>query len=352
MSLESARATGARRRRFWFSPWSPLLWVVVLFTIAAPIAVGAGFAALSLPVGTARLARRPGWDWLSTPARISARVNGWLPEFAVLSTGILLAVIAFVLAVFVWTVRYRDPWAGGLTLVAAGLSTLSTVIAAWLFAIVRGVSTTVYSWFDWIPWYVVVGLGVIMTIGWFVARVRDDGWSDAVGFLMFIVLGLAMFAGFGLLVLWLAGFWWIRLLFVLGLLGDLGRLVIDQFVSTVQVGRGLLGLLMGGIAVGTSLSMLLMISGEWGGHALYPRIVRGWIENWLKSNDPPRFDALVCLVVIGLCSVMVIANLFGDPKELSVFRFARSLTYTFWGMIFSGLLAAVGHRTETDDERH
>lgn len=323
----------------------------VVFLLRFPLAlipalVGVLFAALSLPDGTARLAARPGWGPLTPLARLSAGVNDSLPPAGVSLTGVVLATGCLVVATLAWTVRHREYLAGALALTVGALSAMSGHLIAWGLAAVWSLYTTVWGWLD-LTWVVVicVSLGVGLSL------VMSRDLSSVFWVVIMTGVWLATAAGALALAWWLSGFVLIRVLIALSLFNSLGLLVIDQFRGTLDAGRGTRGLLLGAIGSGTSLAMLMLVNGVWDTRSLYPGMAGDWINRWLAGTGEPTFDVLVALIVIGLSALATVAGVLRRRAGLSAGHFQRSLTFTVWGMVYSAAVAAVGHRTENDDDR-
>lgn len=303
-------------------------------------AVGAVFVVLSLPVGTDRLASREGWGWVAGMARASAAVNAALPSFPALVTSLLWVTGAFVLAVLVLGARHRDPrlaWLGVLALVVAAGSVHAIAWGVWA---VHATTTAVSRWGGW-GWVVVLAV-VLVVMARTARKVNAELWVVAV-LVNLVYVAVALFVP---VALWWSGFPLLRVLVALALLEALGRLLTDQFLGTVKAGRGPRGVLMGSIGVGTSWSVLMLIGDVWDSHDLYPQAVREWVDAWLVANNPPQFDAVVALLVITLATVATAANIRRLRAEPTPEQFARSVLFTLCSMLFAGLVAAIGHRTE------
>ncbi|MFI9811955.1 hypothetical protein [Saccharothrix variisporea] len=337
------------------------LWIVVVFPAVVLLyaAVGAVFAAFSLPEGTAKLAARDGWASLRWLAGASAAVNRALPAYPLLLTCLIWATGVFLLAVLALAARYREPVFVLNALLMVPLAAAGLHAVAWVGAAVHWVVRTIGPWFlaasawvrgwDWWVWGLLVVLAVLSWIAFF-----SDGsdFASVLGMVGLTVVGNALVIGLGLLLVGLV-FTVPFLLFlsVLTALCVLGLLVVDQLTGTVRAGRGRRGVLLGALGVGTSWSMLMVVGNVGGSHALYPQVARDWVANTLMANSPPQFDTFMALVVVAGSALSVLANVHRMREEPTHQEFKQSVVFTFYSTVFAALIAAIGHRTETGGNR-
>jgi len=123
-------------------------------------------------------------------------------------------------------------------------------------------------------------------------------------------------------------------------LATVGQLFVDQLRSTMLAGSDRLGVLMGAIAVGSTLALLMLVGNVYGVYDLYPDAVAQWAQTSVRSNDP-RFDATVTLAVVALCAFGVLRNLGRMRPSPDRAMLGRSLIYTIMGVIAAGAIAAV-----------
>ncbi|GAA3016180.1 hypothetical protein GCM10010484_00670 [Actinokineospora globicatena] len=336
-------------------------WLVALSLLMVLLyaSVGAVFAALSLPEGTAKLTAREGWAPLRWLADASAAVNEALPAYPLLLTCLIWATGAFLLAVLALAARYREPAFAVIALLTAPLAAAGLHAVAWVGAAVHWVVRTFGPWllaasawirgWDWWVWVLVVALAALSAIAYF-----SDGpaYVTVLGAVGWVVIGTALSVGLGLLFVGLVfEIPFLLFLVALSVLCLLGQLVVDQLTGTVKAGRGYRGVLLGALGVGTSWSMLMVVGDVGGSHSLYPQVARDWVANNVLGNSPPQFDALMALVVVAGSALSVLANVHRMREEPTHEQFTRSVVFTLYSMVFATMIAAVGHRSETGGDR-
>ncbi|WP_090071668.1 hypothetical protein [Lentzea flaviverrucosa] len=354
--------------------------------MSAVVVLGAVFLIASLPDGTRLLAKRPGWSWLEGPGEASAALKAALPPVASLLTWINYALAAYLvaLALVSWRHKRADLVRWGLGVLVVSTFVLHGI--TWLFvlgrflvrlfvAFVRGAVGLIALVGTAINEYViqpVVGLFVFLLgdLVWIgvlivvvvVLAILGDTWpkhlkrtmlivgvySVVVGVVVGIALGLRSL--FGLI----SGRFWQVVASIGGtVLGCLlaavvcwmvGRLFLDQIRSGAHAGSGRRGVVMGAIAVGSTLAVLMLVGNVHGAYALYPAGVEAWARAVVLS-DAPKLDATVTLLVIGLCVLGVLRNLGRMRAEPSVEEFHRSLIFTIIGVYVAGSIAALDKET-------
>jgi hypothetical protein len=373
------------RRRKRFLKFA-LLFALTVFrrflSAVAVIVVGAVFLIASLPDGTKLLAKRAGWFWLARPGEASAALKAALPPVTSLLTWIGYAVAAYVVALMLLSWRHKRP---RLVLWGLGVLVASTFVLhglTWFFVFVRFIVKIIGS---------VIGF-VVSVVGWVVTLLNDYLIRPFVGLFEFLLGGFA-WIGAALVVLvvlgtayeararwakgvalvlgvaavlvgvvvgvrWLIGlvpegFWregasigalvfgW---LFAAGVCAGVGRLFLDQIRSGAHAGSGRRGVVMGAIAVGSTLAVLMLVGNVHGAYALYPDHVEAWARAVLLS-DAPKLDATVTLLVIGLCVLGLLRNLGRMRDEPSTEEFRRSLIFTIIGVYVAGGIAALDKET-------
>lgn len=351
--------------------------------------VGTAFVIASLPDGTASLARRDGWDWLTEPARWSKNfASEVLPNFPDLLTWITYALAAYVGALLLLAMRHGRPrlFIFGLVVlvVATFLLHLLAYIGVIVFSVgafVVGIFTFVTGSFDGIGVTIWVFLGNTVLAafepvfgGWawlpavlllalilgLAFRFGPEWLKVTVGVLVFVLVFIAVvgvvFAGIELLVGLVPSSFWGAAGSVLGLvvgilvvgliLATVGQLFLDQLRSTMLAGSNVLGVVMGAIAVGSTLALLMLVGNVYGTYDLYPDSIAHWAQTSVRSNDEPQFDATVTLAVVALSTLGILRNLIRmrPSPDMAVFR--SSLIYFIMGVIAAGMIAAVGKETE------
>lgn len=337
------------------------LGIVVLSLVMVLLyaAVGAMFAAFSLPEGTAKLTARDGWASLRWLADTSAAVNGALPSYPLLLTCLIWATGVFLLAVLALAVRHREPAFAVIALLTAPLGAAGLHAVAWVGAAVHWVVRTIGPWvlaasawvrgWDWWVWVLLVVLAVLSCIAFF-----SDGpeFVSLLGMAGLTIVSFALSVGFGLLLVGLVfEIPFLLFLATISVLFVLGQLVVDQLTGTVMAGRGHRGVLLGALGVGTTWSMLMVVGNVGGSHTLYPQVARDWVANTLMSNNPPQFDALMALVVVAGSALSVLVNVHRMREEPTHEQFVRSAVFTLYSMTFAAVIAAIGHQSETGGNR-
>ncbi|WP_439656025.1 hypothetical protein ACSHWB_26720 [Lentzea sp. HUAS TT2] len=346
--------------------------------VAAVIAVGAVFLIASLPDGTKLLAARENWSWLAGPGEASAALKAALPPAGTLLRWVGYAVAAYVVALVLLSWRHRRAGLAGWGLGVLVASTFALHGVAWFTVVVRFLGRMVaavlgflFLVLGWVVkllhtylikpliglfgpllgvWAWIGVLVVVVAVLWvaYEARARWARRSARPLVLVALVMG----------VVWLisetpAWFWraaasiggavlgWLFAAFVCSMVG---KLFLDQIRSGAHAGSGRRGVVMGAIAVGTTLAVLMLVGNVYGAYALYPSSVSDWVRATLLS-DAPKLDATVSTVVIGLCVVGVLRNLGVMRPEPSLAEFRPSLLFTIIGVVAAGGVAALDKDT-------
>lgn len=340
----------------------------------------------SLPDGTKLLAKRPGWSWLEGPGDASAALKAALPPVASLLTWVNYALAAYLAALVLVSWRHKRAdlvrWGFGVLVV----STFVLHGIAWLFVLGRFLVGLVVAFVRWVAGLIalvgivlneyviqpIVGLflfllGDLVWIGVLIVvvvvlAILGDAWPKqlkratlivgvyalVVGVVVGVVLGLRSLLGL------FPGWFWQAVVSIGGtVLGWLlavvvcwmvGRLFLDQIRSGAHAGSGRRGVVMGAIAVGSTLAVLMLVGNVHGAYALYPAHVEAWARAVVLS-DAPKLDATVTLLVIGMCVLGVLRNLGRMRDEPSMEEFRRSLVFTIIGVYVAGGIAALDKET-------
>ena len=138
------------------------------------------------------------------------------------------------------------------------------------------------------------------------------------------------------------------LVVVLGVLiaiATVGQLLLDQLKGALSAGNRRRGVIIGAIAIGSSIAMLLLVSNVYGTDSLLPGTIAQFCFDFLHLQVP-ILDAMICLVILGLSVLGVLRNLPRLLTEPSGDDFGKSLVYTAAGVVVAGALAAIGSQTE------
>lgn len=360
-------------------PHVPRLGVRFLGLVFA-LCVGGLLVVIGVPRGTASFARARDLPWLADLAGWFSTWTARLPEFPRLVDWVLLALVGYLGALFLVSLRH---WR--LSLFALGLGTLvlATVLLhllAWLgfiavhvakfgllvfgavsgfFAyllapvkrLVGGVAHSVFgslfgAW-AWLPTTIAIAVIVLLTIRYGNKFLRWVGIAIGV---VGVIIGLVYLAGLvptsvwedvltvavvvGLVLLWLL------------VVATVGQLFLDQLRGTMLAGSGNVGVVMGAIAVGSALAMLMLTGNAFDAYDFYPEGVAVWAHSAVLANSAPQFDAAVAVVVVGLSALGVLSNLFRMRPSPLVRHLGQSLVYTIVGTIVGGAMTAVANVTE------
>ncbi|MFC7613781.1 hypothetical protein ACFQV2_09550 [Actinokineospora soli] len=200
----------------------------------------------------------------------------------------------------------------------------------------------------------VVALAVVLGLAF---RLGGELLRIAVLVAVAVAVGFAALAGIGALLGLVPGAFWESVRSVAGavvavvlgafVLATVGRLFLDQLRSGAHAGSGRTGVVMGAVAVGSTLALLMLVGNLFAVYDLYPDSIATWARATVLS-DAPKFDAAMTLVVVGLCGIGVLRNLSRMRPEPDPLTFRRSLVYTVMGMITAGAIAALDKATSDD----
>ncbi|MDI5975891.1 hypothetical protein [Amycolatopsis magusensis] len=347
------------------------------------ITLGMVFIIASLPEGTAALALQHHWTWLTIPAEVSAEFKLILPEVPDVLEWISYALVAYVSALLLISLRHHQIVLFGRGIAVALTATFLLHALAWVGVIgfsvgkfIVGITVAITEFFSWLgdaalrevvtpivglfapalgswAWAgalaataTVLGLAITLGPRWMHATAKVAAW---------IALALAVLIGLGaLLSLVPASFWatlgsifgtifsWLLLILAIA---TTGQLFLDQLASGVHAGSGRLGVTMGAIAIGSTLAVLMLVGNIYGAYDFYPAPVAEWAHNTVLSKEP-KFDATVTLAVVSLCTIGVLSNLGRMRQEPDLTKYRRSLIYTIMGMITAVVIAAIDKATD------
>lgn len=221
---------------------------------------------------------------------------------------LLIALVVF-LVVKIWTT-----FAGALRIVLG-------------LAVVAGIVYAIYQFRDFIlPILETIGQILMSVVGFLILVFR------AILDLMIIILGFLIQIGI--------------LLLALTAIVTLGQLLIDQIRSAFIAGNRVRGVIMGAIAVGSSVAILLMVSNVYGTNAYFPATIPDLVSSYL-FQDGPILDVLILMVIIGFSVIGILSNLPHFRKEPTRADFGKSLVYAVVGVVMATGLAYVAGQTES-----
>lgn len=120
-----------------------------------------------------------------------------------------------------------------------------------------------------------------------------------------------------------------------------GYLLVDQVRSSRFAGSGSRGVVMGGVAVGTAISVLLLQTGLFGAYDWLPGPVALFATDVVVQRQP-GFGIAVALAITVLCCVGVSRGLVRRLDEPGPEEFRRSLLIAAVGTAATAVVAAVG----------
>lgn len=351
------------------------------------IALGAVFLIASLPDAATLVATHKDWTWLAKAAEWSKSFKNVLPPMTSLLEWINYALAAYAGALFLVSLRHNRAsligWGIGTAVLSAcllhGLAWVGVIafvvgrFLAMVFFAVMGFFLYIGTWVAHFVYdYVISPL-----LGFFALFMGDWAWAGLLtAFLVVLAIAVsaewlksaALVVGALALVIgvlaglsWLISlvpesFWtavksiagtvlgWLLVAFVLAVVG---QLFFDQLRSSKHAGSGQRGVVMGAIAVGSTLAILMLIGNVHDAYDLYPSVISNWARGAVFSGSP-KLDAVVTLVVIGLCAVGVLRNLVRMRPEPDSEEFSKSLVYTIMGGIAALCVAALDKVTSND----
>ncbi|WIX92121.1 hypothetical protein [Amycolatopsis sp. DG1A-15b] len=331
------------------------------------LAVGAVFLVASLPKRTDALSRSEDWAWLAEPAGASKWLDTTLAGLPDLLVWLGYALLAYLGALLLISLRH---WKPGLFLigvvVTAGTAALPHLLGyvgfvvfhvgafvVFVFAAVFGffgdlahavlnfLHFVFTSWWSVVPAIIVVGVLVLWR------RAAKQWVKPALIGLGLLAGAVVVFGGLGLLLRLIPESFWATVATVVGLLlvglavATVGQLFVDQLRSTVIAGSGRRGVVMGAIAVGSALAMLMLIGNILDAYSWYPDAMAAWLHVHLQNDGAPNLDISIALVVVSLSALGVISNLGRLKPEPDLAEFRRSIVYAIVGGIAAMAIASV-----------
>ncbi len=127
-------------------------------------------------------------------------------------------------------------------------------------------------------------------------------------------------------------------LFVGFVVYGLGSLLLDQFRGAWKAGNGIFGVMLGSLAVGTSLALILLQTNLYNIYNLFPPIFRDFATMYLHQSSPPLFDTIIALLVLGVSLIGVLRNLPQLQKGPDLGEFQSTMV---WSVIGVGVSVAV-----------
>jgi hypothetical protein len=362
---------------------------------------------LTLPKGTLHLANRLGWGFLASFAQGAINVNTWtamqLPAFPDLMRYTLYAMAIYLISLFFLALRHGHLSFFGWGTFVLAVSTAVFHLIAWagyiivtivsflfhilsvVFGFIRGLIGSFLGWLldvgglliNWIAdvlrgmlgalwWVGAVLLVVLLAVA--IAKVGHRlvealrraaqllavlAVAAGVGYLFyllgrviapFVVAFLNMLVRVILFIKHILGFVVLGAA-VLVAIATVGQLLLDQVKGAFNAGNRRLGIIIGAIAIGTSVAILLLISNTYDVDAWLPYQATDFVATYLRHTTPV-LDALITLGILSLSVIGVWRNVPSLAEEPTVEEFGKSLVYSIVGVVVGGALVAVATQTE------
>lgn len=348
----------------------------IMGVIILSLVVGIFYIALSFSTGLTRISNKLGWSWLSdsvVPAKsITASLYSTIPSvqmtvFNNLSSGLVVALLAYLVSLALLSIRHRrfDLISSGFLFLIVGTAILHLV--AWAFYIIL----IVLSWIVLALGFLFNKLGIFFgfiagKLGIFFSFIFQSAWW--VFALLLVVIGiwlavkyhkqlsgviLSVLIPIGVVALIIGGIYllvkllqflapmfvflgkilavviyflyYILIVLFLGyIVFGVGFLLIDQFKGAWKAGNGKRGVIIGSLAIGTSLALILLQSNLDNIARFYPAGLPGFVVNNLMQISPPNFDITITLLIVGVSIIGVLRNLsyFHEEPHFREFRSA------------------------------
>lgn len=367
------------------------------------LSIGTLYVTLTLPKLLIVIATDRGWTTISQLGRWSLafndRIASPLPGFAAILQCVFWVALFYLLSLFVLAVRhgslqlfrlgaltlmcsilmfYFISWTGYILVkvltviflvlkaIVGALGWILATIGSFLAGIVVSVALWIYGLLNQLLgslwWLVPVGLVVVLAVALLKGQTNWGAILKVIGKLVAAVTAVALVI---FVLRWLWKFiapWLIPILkflaAALGLLGVLlwklfiglgvlvvlttvGQLFVDQVQSALAAGRRRRGVVIGALAIGASIAILLLVSNVYNVNTGLPAFVMAFAATYLHQ-PAPLVDALVAFGIVALSIVGVWRNMPALGQEPTSAEFNRSLVYSVFGVFVAGGLAALG----------
>jgi hypothetical protein len=370
--------------------------------------IGIAYLVITLPRGTMNLGTQFNSMPLYTLGEWGFRVNMWIdaitPGYEVILTWVLWAIVAYLGAILLLSLRHQQLsyllWAlfclvvstaifhviawGGFILanlyfllirLLVWFGGLLATIIGWLAPVIvnlfRAILDLLYQIFEpllglfwWVGAVAVVFLLALIIYKFRLplanalrAALRFSMWGLLAGgviyllfrvwefFAPYIEILLAFLARAVLFIYRLVEFLFIMAAILIAI-STIGQLFLDQFKGATIAGNRRLGVMLGAIAIGTTLGILLLVSNIYGTNEILPTLVSRFSDIYFYQ-PAPTIDALIALAIIGLSTGSVLYNIPELRREPTLDEFGKSLVYQAAGVFVAGALVAVGSQSES-----
>jgi hypothetical protein len=371
-------------------------WKKAIPVFISSLVIGTFYVGLTLPKGLMTLGSER--EWMSV-ARLgewslafNQRLSGILPEFPTLIRYVFWAVALYLASLFVLAVRHgqMDLFGWGVGTLAISVAILHLIIwggyvvakvlmfVGWLFHLIGGFLMSVigaivvflaeifigiYHWLGQLLgdfwWLLLVVLAVLLGAALMRSRQNPIEILKTLAAILLIVSGAGLVV-FVLRWIWqFIGPWVIAVLKFLSLaflrllagiaivlaVATIGQLLLDQIHGALSAGRRRRGVIIGTIAIGTSIAILMFVSNLYGIGTWLPASVSEFAGRYLHQ-PAPMLDVLIALGIVSLSIVGIWRNVPALGEEPTMQEFGRSLVYTIAGVFVAGALVAIAGETE------
>jgi uncharacterized protein YraI len=181
--------------------------------------------------------------------------------------------------------------------------------------------------------FVAAGGAVFLLLRWLWQWIGDwviAAFEAVASFLIFVgTLFLRLLAGLAVLVA----------------VATIGQLLLDQIQGALSAGRRRRGVIIGAIAIGSSIAILLFVSNIYGVCTWLPSPVTEFATKYLHQ-PAPLLDALIAIGIVSLSVVGIWRNVPALGEEPTMREFGKSLVYSILGVLLAGALVGVAGQTE------
>jgi hypothetical protein len=377
-------------------------------TFIASLVIGTFYVGLTLPKALITVGKAHDWHTVvalgEQSLAFNQRLSAGLPEFPTLMRFVFWAVLAYLGSLLLLAVRHGklDFFGWGAVTLALSIAILHLIawggfivakivifvlwifraiggFFGWLFGTILGflgklVMLLIMGIYDLLVsmlgglWWLVPAILAIAVIA-FLFKSQGDArevFKTIARVLLFVAGGVAVF----LLLRWLwqwIGDWviavleavgsflifigtlFLRLLAGLAVLvavATIGQLLLDQIQGALSAGRRRRGVIIGAIAIGSSIAILLFVSNIYGVCTWLPSPVTEFAAKYLHQ-PAPLLDALIAIGIVSLSVVGIWRNVPALGEEPTMQEFGKSLVYSILGVFLAGALVGVAGQTES-----
>jgi hypothetical protein len=377
-------------------------------TFIASLVIGTFYVGLTLPKALITVGKAHEWLTVATLGEQSLafnqRLSGGLPQFPTLMQFVFWGVLAYLGSLLLLAVRHGklDLFGWGSVTLALSIAILHlfawggffvakiVIFVLWLFGTIGGffgwLFGTILGFISKLVMLLVMGIYDLLVsmlggLWWLVPAIlaiavmafllksqgnARDTLKTIVHVLLFVAGGGAVFWLLRWLWQWIGdwvitaleavgsflvfiGTLFLRLLAGLAILvavATIGQLFLDQIQGALSAGRRRRGVIIGAIAIGSSIAILLFVSNIYGVCSWLPSPVTEFAAKYLHQ-PAPLLDALIAIGIVSLSVVGIWRNVPVLGEEPTMQQFGKSLVYSILGVVLAGALVGVAGQTES-----